>query len=222
MLAVYTFVFSIIFKARWNVGSGDKAEFAMALFAGLTVYSVFSEVLNRAPTLIINNSNYVTKVVFPLEVLPLTTILNAVFHMLVSTVILLLFVFTVKHHVSWTVVLFPLVVLPLLFMTLGFAWLFSALGVYVRDMGQMIGVVTSALLFLSPVFYPITSMPTSVRWLFYFNPVTVPIEQARSVLLWGQWPDPLVGGGYLLVSLLVAWLGLLAFNRLRQGFADVL
>ncbi len=222
MLAVYTFVFSVVFKARWNLGSGDKAEFAMALFAGLTVYTVFSEVLSRAPNLIVENSSYVTKVVFPLEILPLVTLVNAVFHMLISMSILLAFIVLVKHAIPWTVLLFPVIIFPLLLVTIGLSWLLSALGVYVRDLGQMIGVIISAMLFLSPVFYPISSMPESVRWLFYLNPVTLPIEQARSVVLWGHIPDLWAWGGYFLSSVLVSLLGLWAFNRLRGGFSDVL
>ena len=159
MLAVYTFVFSVVFKARWQVGSDNQTEFAIVLFAGMIVFGVFSECVNRAPGLILNNPNYVKKVVFPLEIMPWVSLGSAFFHALVSLGVLLLFSLIVSQSCPWTVFLLPAVLLPLALLVLGLGWFFSSLGVYLRDVGQTIGLVTTVLMFLSPVFYPVTAIP---------------------------------------------------------------
>lgn len=222
MLTVYTFVFSVIFQARWNSQSTSKSEFALLLFAGLMMFNIFAECINRAPSIILNNANYVKKVVFPLEILPWVSMGSSLFHMLVSlTVWLLAYVlfFGLPHP---TILYFPLVVLPLLLMILGLTWLLASLGVYLRDVSQVIGVATTLLMFLSPVFYPATAWPERVRPLLFLNPLTPAIEQAREVLYWGRSPD----FGLLLVEfiagLVVAWLGFAWFQKTRRGFADVL
>lgn len=222
MLAVYTFVFSVVFKARWSGGNDSRTEFALVLFAGIIVFTLFSECVNRAPGLILGNVNYVKKVVFPLEILPVVTLGAAAFHLLASTAVWLVFylVFFGVPHPS--VLLLPLVLLPLVFFTLGVSWMLASLGVYLRDVGQIVGVLTTALLFLSPIFYPVSALPESYRIFLHLNPLTPVIEQTRQVLVWGTWPDPVFWLGTLAVGLVVAWLGFAGFQKTRRGFADVL
>jgi lipopolysaccharide transport system permease protein len=221
MLVIYTFVFSAVFKMRWDVGSNSKTEFAMVLFPGLIVFTLFSECLNRAPSLILSNVNYVKKVVFPLEILPCVALGSATFHSAVSLCvwfIAYLFLFGVPHL---SVVLIPLVLLPLLLFILGVSWLLASLGVYLRDVAQFMGVITTVLMFLSPIFYPVNAFPQKYRGLLFFNPVTPAIEQARDVLFWGKAPDLSMYLIYLVGGAFVAWCGFVWFQKTRRGFADV-
>lgn len=222
MLLVYTFVFSVVFKARWGLGVGDsRAGFAIVLFVGMIVHGLFSEVANRAPGMILGNVSYVKRVVFPLEVLPWIGMASALFHMGVSLVVLLLAQLILTHHVPWTVVLFPVVVAPLILATMGLAWFLAAMGVYMRDVGQTIGIVTTVLLFLAPVFYPVSALPEQYQAWIHLNPLTFVIEEGRKVLLSGQLPN---WGGwwiYLALSLALSWGGFWWFQKARKGFADV-
>jgi lipopolysaccharide transport system permease protein len=222
MLMVYTFVFSVVFKARWSVGSDSKTEFALVLFAGLIVFNLFAECVNRAPGLILANVNYVKKVVFPLEILPWVALGSALFHTLVSLgvwLIAYLIFFGVPHL---TVLLLPVIILPLLLLIIGVTWGLTSLGVYLRDVSQFIGILTTVLMFLSPIFYPAIALPEGYRYLLLLNPLTPAIEQIRDVLFWGKAPDMSVISVYMLAALLIAWLGFAWFQKTRKGFADVL
>jgi lipopolysaccharide transport system permease protein len=221
MLAVYTFVFSVVFKARWGGAEEGKAQFALVLFAGLIVHALFAEVLNRAPGLIIANVNYVKRVMFPLEVLPVIALVSALFHALVSIAVLLIAFLLVNGHLHWTVVLLPFVLLPLMILTLGLAWMLASVGVFVRDIGQSIGLLTMMLLFMSPVFFPVSALPPEFQSWMMLNPLTFIIEQAREVLIWGRLPNWTGLLAYGLVGLAVAWAGFFWFQKTRKGFADV-
>ena len=226
MLTVYTFVFSEVFKARWGgAGHGavqSKTQFAVLLFAGLIVLNLFSEVINRAPTLVVANVNFVKKVVFPIDVLPVSAMGAALFHCGVSVVVLLIAVLVFNGSLAWTVVFFPLVLLPLVIVTLGLAWILASLGVFLRDVGQTISLVTTVLMFLSPVFYPVTAVPARFRPFIMANPLTFVIEQARDVLIWGRLPDWFGLAIYMCAACGVAWAGYACFQKTRKGFADVL
>ncbi|TVR11873.1 MAG: ABC transporter permease [Planctomycetota bacterium] len=223
MLVVYTFVFSVVFKARWGIGDDEsKAQFAVVLFVGLIVHGLLAEVFNRAPGLILGNVNYVKKVVFPLEILPVISMGAALFHSLVSLGVLLIAFFIFNGYLHWTAVVAPLVVLPLVILTLGLAWLLASLGVFLRDVGQTIGIITTVMLFLAPVFYPITALPEAMRPWIMLNPLTFIIEQAREVLIWGRLPNWTGLGIYTVVATVVAWVGFAWFQKTRKGFADVL
>ena len=223
MLAVYTFVFSVVFRAKWGVGGEEgNVEFAVVLFVGLIVHSLFVEVINRAPTLILSNVNYVKKVVFPLEILPVISMGAALFHGFVSLGVLLGAFVLLNGFLHWTVLLVPLVLLPLIFVTLGFAWLLASLGVYLRDVGQTIGIITTVMLFLAPVFYPMSALPEKYHVFILVNPLTFIIEQARQVLIFGQTPNWSGLAVYTAVSLIMVWVGYWWFQKTRKGFADVL
>lgn len=223
MLIIYTFVFSVVFKARWNMaGTENKADFAIILFVGMIVHGLFAECINRAPGLILSNVNYVKKVIFPLEILPWTALGSALFHATISLFVLLLAQIVFGHDIPWTAVFFPLILLPLVFTTLGFAWFLASLGVYIRDIGQLTTMFTTVLLFLSPVFYPLSSLPPKFQIWLQLNPLTFIIEEGRNTLIFGQIPD---FGGWLvrlIVGVLIAWIGYVWFQKTRKGFADVL
>lgn len=223
MLTVYTFVFSVVFRARWGIGEEEgKIQFAVVLFVGMIMHGLLAEVLNRAPGLILGNVNYVKKVVFPLEILPVISMGAALFHGLISLVVLLMAIVLFNGYLHWTAIFIPLVVLPLVVLTLGLAWMLASLGVFLRDVGQTIGIVTMVMLFLAPVFYPITALPEEVRPWLMANPLTFIIEQAREVLIWGRLPNWVGLGIYALVASVVAWAGYAWFQKTRKGFADVL
>ena len=224
MLVVYTFVFSEIFKSRWGGVGGDdsKTQFAVVLFVGMIVLGLFSEVLNRAPSLILGNVNYVKKVIFPLEILPIIAMGAALFHSLISLCVLLAAFALFNGYLQWTAVFIPLVLLPLVIVTTGLAWILAAIGVFLRDVGQTIGIITTVLMFLSPVFYPVTAVPERFRPFIMANPLTFIIEQARDVLIWGNTPNWIGLGVYTLVASKVAWAGFALFQKTRKGFADVL
>jgi lipopolysaccharide transport system permease protein len=222
MLAVYTFFFSIVFKAKWGSGGGSKTEFAMVAFVGLIVFNFFVECVNRAPALIISNSNFVKKVVFPLDILPFVVIVSALFHATISCSVWLIFhlvFFGLPHSTAF---LLPLVFIPLILTTLGVSWIVASLGVYLRDVSQVVSMVTAALMFLSPIFYPVSSTPEEFQLLIQFNPLTPAIEHARDFLVYGKGVPLLPYLFELGLSMMVAWAGFMWFQKTRKGFADVL
>jgi len=222
MLGVYSFVFSVVFQARWNTGGDSKAEFALALFVGLIVHSLLAECMTRAPGTILGNQSYVKKVVFPLEILPWIAMGSTLFHVAVSLTVWTLFYFIVHHTLQWTIIFAPLVFMPLILLSLGIFWFLSSLGVYLRDIGQVTGVVTTILLFMSPVFFPASRLPDPYRSLLFLNPLTFIIEQMRDVLMWGKLPN---FSGLLIafcIGTFAAWFGFVWFQKTRRGFADVI
>ena len=222
MLAIYTFVFSVVFQARWGTSEESKTQFAVVLFAGLIVHTLFSDVINRAPQLVLGNVNYVKKVVFPLEILPVVQLLSATFHALVSVAVLIAAQLVFQGSLPITALLLPVVLLPFLLLTLGLAWWLASLGVFVRDVGQTISLVTSVMLFMSPVFFPVQSLPPALQPWMHLNPLTFVIEQVREVVVWGRLPDWQGLAVYSLASIATAWLGFAWFQKTRKGFADVL
>ena len=222
MLVVYTFVFSVVFKAKWGMGDENKYSFAIALFVGMIVHGLFAEMVNRAPGLILSNVNYVKKVIFPLEILPVIGMGAALFHTLISLVVLLAAILLINGSLAWTALFFPLIILPLLIATLGVAWFLASLGVFVRDVGQTVGIFTTVLMFISPVFYPISALPEKFQIWLMLNPLTFIIEQSRAVMIFGKLPDWAGLGIYTAASLAMAWAGYWWFQKTRKGFADVL
>ena len=223
MLGVYTFFFSFVFKSRWgNAQDAGHADFAIVLFVGLIVHGLFAESINRAPTLINSNVSYVKKVVFPLEVFPWIAMGSALFHAGISVVVLLALQLAIVGSLHWTIIFLPLVVLPLILITLGFVWFLAATGVYVRDISQTTGLITSVMLFVSPVFYPISTLPHKMQLIVMLNPLTLIIEESRKVLLFGEMPNWSALGVYSIVSVVVLWIGFWWFQKTRKGFADVL
>ncbi|MDT7128617.1 ABC transporter permease [Citrobacter braakii] len=224
MLMIYTLVFSVVFKARWGAAAVNepKTQFAIILFVGLIMHSFLAECLLRAPNLILQYSNYVKKVVFPLEILPIVVVLSAVFQSLISSAVLIMAFFIFNGFVNWTIIFAPLVFLPLIILSLGLTWLISSLGVYIRDIGQSIGVIVTVLIFLSPVFYPLSALPSGMQHIVLLNPLTYIIEQSRSVIVWGQLPDFVGLSIYSFVSLCLTYFCYIWFQKTRKGFADVI
>jgi lipopolysaccharide transport system permease protein len=221
MLVVYAFVFGKVFGAKWRVGDATQSDFTVALFAGLLAYNLFAECVNRAPSLILSNPSFVTKVVFPLELLPLVVLAGALFNFVIGFFVWLAFHALVIGSPPLTVLLLPLALLPLLALAAGLTWLLASLGVFLRDAAQVVGILTTALLFLSPVFFPVSALPEPYRSLILWNPLAVPIEWVRALMMWGQVPDVGLFLARLGLTLMFAWLCFAWFQFTRKGFADV-
>lgn len=222
MLTVYTLVFSVAFQTKWGVEESNKAKFAIVLFSGMIVHALFAECLNRAPTLITSTPNFVRKVVFPLEILPWMALFSALLHFSVSFCVLVLFCVLTATPIHAGILLAPIVLIPLVFMLLGFSWVLASLGVYLRDLAQILTVVTSVTLFLAPVFYPIEALPEAYQSLMLWNPITLPVMELRDVMLWGKsidWSQWFVS---LILSLGIFQIGFWWFQKTRSAFADVL
>ena len=223
MLGVYTYVFGIVFKARWNPdASTGILEFAVVLFAGLLTFGIFSECVNRAPSLMMQNPGFVKRVVFPLEIMPWVVLCSSLFHTLISLAVLALVMLAGFGALPATWPLIVVVLVPLILFVLGISWALAALGVYLRDLAQTINIVTTVMMFLCPIFYPASAVPEGFRWAVDWNPMSFFIEQTRAVLIWGRLPDFAGLAAAAIGGMAVAWLGLAVFQHARDGFADVL
>lgn len=223
MLAIYSFVFSQVFKVRWaaDLPSGEWG-FAMNLFAGLIVFNLFAESVSRAPSLILNHANYVTKLVFPLEILPIAHLLAALFHAVIGIIVLVAGMLAIQGSVPPTLLYVPLVLFQVTLFAMGISWILSAAGVYFRDLGQIVVPVVTGLLFLSPVFYPVAALPERWHPIAALNPLALPIEQVRLLSIAGDTPAIVHSLTYFGMALLVAWIGFAIFQHARSGFADVI
>ncbi len=221
LLGVYGFVFGVVYAARWGSPHETRAPFALVLFAGLIVFQLVADVLSRAPLTIVSQPSLVTKVVFPLEILPAVPVGAALVQAGVNLG-LLLTALAMTAGLPATALWLPVVLAPLAVLLLGLSWFLAALGVYVRDIGHLMGMVLTAALFLSPVLYPLERVPLPWRHLLLANPLTVPVEAVRAVLLAGEPPAWEALGLYFLVALAGAAGGLAWFHTTRRGFADVL
>jgi len=222
MLLVYSFVFSVVFKAKWDHPGAEDANFGVILFSGMIIHALFSEPMVLSSTSITGNTQYVKKVVFPLEIMAWSTTIVASFQALISFLILIVFMLFSGMTIHPTLLLFPVVVAPLVLLSVGLGWILSSLTVFIRDIAQLVGIVSTIALFISPVFYPVDRLPLVWQSIIYLNPISYIVDQMRRIAIYGEMPDWAGLGLYTLVSLLVAWLGLALFQRLRSGFADVL
>lgn len=222
MLIVYSIAFGSVFKSRWPQQVDGGPDYTLILFVGLIVHGFFTECLTRAPSLVVGNPSYVKRVVFPLEILPWPMVLSAFFHLLMNLAVLLL-LYGLRYGVpSPTVLLFPLVMLPLALVGAGTGWLLASLGVYLRDISQITGVLSAAMLFLSSAVVPVETLSPRYQLVFRLNPLSFIIDQARNVALWNQMPDWRGLLLYTAVALLFCYVAHAWFRATRSGFADVL
>jgi len=223
MLLVYTFVFGMVMRVKWGVAGQDNIEFGIILFAGLLLHSFLAEVFIGSVALMTGNQQYVKKVVFPLEILTLVKLSNALFHLLLGVLILIVIFLISGGTLYWTILLAPVVLAPFVIFLLGMSWFISVLGVYVRDLSQFMGVLVTMLLFLGPIVYPFERVPEVLKsYVLWLNPLTIIVEQFRAVVLFGQMPDWTLLGVYTVVALLMLGVGVWFFEKTRDGFADVI
>lgn len=222
MLVIYAVAFGAIIKSRWPQQIEGGPGYALILFVGLIVHGFFTECLTRAPNLVVGNPSYVKRVVFPLEILPWPMVLSALFHAVVNVLVLLVLMVALSGPPPWTFVFFPLVLLPLALLCAAIGWLLASLAAYLRDIGQITGVISAALLFLSSALMPVESVSPAYRLIFRLNPLTFIIDQMRAVTLWGQMPDWPALAGFAAVNLVFCYVCYGWFRATRSGFADVL
>jgi len=221
MLGVYTLVFGFIFGGSFGHPGETKTQFALGLFCGLLLWDFIGGSLSGAPGLIISNPNYVTKVIFPLEILPLCSVGASFFHMLIGFLPLLLFVLIADGGIPITALQVIPILIPVILYCLGLTWIFSALGVFLRDIGSLIPPALTIIMFLSAIFFPLSAIPKDFRWIVGLNPAAILISMARNALVFGQSLDWAILGIQTALSLAVAILGYALFLKCKPAFADV-
>lgn len=221
LLMSFTFVFGEIFGARWPHPAGHAAPFALIMYCGLVVFNIFSEVVSVAPRLIHSYQSYVKKIIFPVEILPVVLVATACIHAAINIFILFLAI-TLFGELHPTILLIPVILLPMLFFTLGIAWFLSAAGVFVRDLVHVMPVFVQITMFLSPVFYAVSYVPKYLQWFYRINPLSVVIENLRSVALWAEVPHWGNWSLILAISLITAIIGYIFFIHSKEEFSNVL
>jgi len=226
MLSIYTFIFAVIFGAKWGLPQEGKMDFAIVLFAGIITFNIFSEVVNSAPSIVLSSGTFVKKVVFPLEILPVTKLFSALINALFSTTILLFAILASHHSLPWTTLLLPLVWLPLLLLSLGLAYFLASIGTFVRDVGHFISLAVTVLFFISPIFFPMQRMlhilPQRLHIFYKLNPIAIFVEDTRRVLIFGTYPDWPWTLLMLVIGMASFVFGFIWFMKSKKAFADVL
>jgi len=221
LLVVYTLIFGVIFQGSFGQ-DGGKAPFALALFSALIFFQLFSDTVGRSTSLLPSNPGFITKVVFPLEILPVALLGSALLHFFAGLLILFAGLLLLNHSLPWTVILFPALLLPMLLLSLGLAWFLSALGLYFRDLDAVVPPVLMALTFLSAIFYPLSAIPERFQVFALLNPLVGFSEMSRAIFIFGEIPDWRVWLYCLGISIVSALVGYFVFTRLKKGFSDAL
>ena len=224
MIGIYSFVFGNIMRSRWIEpanGADGIYSFAMLMFAGFILFGIFAEAIGRGPGLMLENPSYIKKVVFPLDLMPWVVVTTAFVSAVIAFAVFLILFLMLYGLPPVTILLLPLVTLPVVLITLGLTYFLASFGVFLRDLRQFVPLITTALLFLSPVFYPLDAVPEQFKGVIALNPMTIAVVEARQVIFWGQIPDPLEWSLYTLAGFVLASLGHAWFSRTKKGFADV-
>ena len=221
MLGIYTVVFGVFMQVRWP-GVDDTLIYSIIIYTGLIVLNFFSECINRSSSIIVGNPNFVKKIIFPLEIYPWVIVGTALFQALINMGILALFSLMLLGKIHFTIFLVPLIFIPLILVTLGMSWLLCSLGVFIRDITHAMVFIMQIVMYLSPIFYSITTVPHNFQFVLFANPLTYIIEQTRRIAIFGQSPQWLGLGFYFSISIFVAWFGFVWFQKTKDGFADVL
>jgi homopolymeric O-antigen transport system permease protein len=221
MLGFYTFVFGVLLKVRWPGLEGSTFQVALLYFSGLILFDFVLECLTRAPALLAEQISYVKKVLFPLEILAWVVVGGALFRVLVGSAILLVFYLAIDGLPPVSALAAPLLVLPLALVAVGFTWFLSAIGVFVRDFRHAVLVLAPVTMFLTPIFFPLSTVSEPLRSLLYLNPLTFIIESMRATLFMGEWPNWPALALYTVVAWAFAWAGRGWFLFVRGEFADV-
>lgn len=222
LLGIYTFVFGVIFKSRWEGISDSITSFSITLFIGLITYNIFSESVSKSPWLITSNQNFVKKILFPIEILSIVNLFSSLFTFSMSFLAWLVMSLIFDQKVSLEILLLPFLIIPISIFSLGCSWFVSALGVYLKDIGQIISMLIMILLFASPVFYPMSSIPSDYQFLMKLNPLAQGIQMVRDVCIYNTLPNLGQFIYSMILSLVCALLGLSFFKKVKKGFPDVI
>jgi lipopolysaccharide transport system permease protein len=222
MLALFTFVFGYIFNGKFNPKAHETpAEFALALFVGLAFFNVFAQSMGSASGLVVGNAAYVKSLAFPLEILPLASVLNALLNLAIALAICFTAHLVMYGFLRWTVLWLPLHVACIALLGLGISWFLAALSVFIRDVPAIVAPISMVLMFVSGCFFPLSVMSPRVRWLAELNPLAVIIDQARGALMYDQSPGPLKLAYVFVFAVVFAVAGYAFFMKAKPAFADV-
>lgn len=223
ILVVYTLAFSVILGAhKLSDTYSNPLEYVVTLFAGLTIFFFFSEVMSASPDLITRKANFVKKVVFPLPILVSSRVIASAFTLLINLALLLGFILVKDGALPLTTLLLPLILMPVFVFTLGMAFALAAIGVYLPDVRQIMNPLTRMLFYLTPIVYPITIVPEEYRSFFWLNPMTIMVHHLQTILIQGQVPNWITLGYFYVAAALMFFAGFGLFKRLKSGFADVI
>lgn len=227
MLSIYTLVFQHILGVKWGTQSSTSpmtsgVDFALNLYLGLVVFNIFSESLQAAPTVLRAHRHLIKKVLFPTRILPTIPVGMALCDAALGLALWLVVYVCVLGLPPLTAFYLPLVLLPLILFVMGLCWLIASLSVYMRDMTQIVRFVITGLLFLSPIFFPLQSMPMDLQSYLSFNPLAIEIDMLRGIMIEGITPDWGTYLGFLGVSAVIYLAGYYWFELTRDGFVDVL
>ncbi|OBZ07845.1 hypothetical protein A8L34_24750 [Bacillus sp. FJAT-27264] len=224
MLGVYSFIFVSVFKSKWGDSSIQDGNmlYTMMIFAGLIPFQIFSESVNRSVNVLSQSSNYIKKVVIPIEIIPFSIVFSTIINSFFSVALLVIGKIMFLSTPNWTFIFIPLILIPIMILSLGASLIVAALGIYLRDLVYVVGLLVNILFYMSPIFYSAEAIPERFRFFIHLNPIAPIITQFRNVFINGQLFSVSSYITSLLVSIIVFLLGLSIFNYLRKGFADVI
>ncbi len=222
LLAIYTIVFGTIVKMSWGPEDTGLGGFAIMLFCGMIPFNFFSEVLTRSSQIIPGSPNYVKRISFPTEILPVMVNISGLVHALISLLILMIAQLLLVGHIAWTVPFLALIWIPVLISALACSLFVAAVGVFVRDLPHVIGLAFSALFFLTPIIYPASRVPERLRFILFINPIAFAASNIRKVLVYGMMPNWGSLIAYTAVSLVVLYVAMRYFEIMKRRFADVI
>lgn len=221
MVAVYTFVFGAVLKSSWSTSTSSPYQVPLIFFSGLMVFGFFMEVVMRAPNYIRDNKTYVTKIIFPIDILCWVLVGTALFKFCVNLTLLLLFLAIFGGGLSWETLLLPLLMLPFILLIVGAAWILAAIGAFIRDLSHALQALGPIIMFISPVFYSVAQVPEPFRPLYFLNPLTFMLESARDLLFFERVFSFQAYLVFAVAACSIFVLGYMFFQKVRPGFADV-
>jgi lipopolysaccharide transport system permease protein len=221
MMLTYFFVFGIVMQSKFP-NDPSTTGFALYFLAGMLPWLAFSEAVGRAPFIMVEHRNFIKKLVFPVETLPVNVVAAGLVTEFFGMILFALALLAIRGRVPWTVVYLPLVIVPQILLTAGLAWFLAALGVFVRDLGQVIGYLLTVTMFITPIFYSEQGLPKFAASVQKVNPIFTLVHSYRAVLLDGSAPNWTSLAWLALASALVFLLGHAWFYKLRKSFADLI
>lgn len=221
LVTIYSFVFGVVLNAGWQITPRSRLEIPLIYFTGVIVFLFFMEIVTRSPNCIRDNKTYVTKIIFPVDILSWVLAGTSLVKFTVNVCLLIALLAFATGSVPSGVLMLPLLMVPFVLMAVGLSWMLAAVGAFIRDLSHALAAIMPIIMFVSPVFYPVDRVPEPFRTAYYLNPLTYMLESVRGLLFFGT---PVHLGGYLafwLASVVTFVLGYALFRRLRPGFADV-
>ncbi len=221
LMLTYFFVFGMVLNSRFG-NDPSRAGFALYFLAGMLPWLAFSEAVGRAPTVMVEHRNFIKKLVFPVETLPVNLVAAGLVTETFGVLLFVLALVIIRHSVPVTLLYLPALIVPQILFTAGVCWFLAALGVFVRDLAQVNGFLLTIWFFITPICYPETSLPKAAAALLQKNPVYVLVRGYRAILLEHSAPDWRALGWVTVVGIAAFLVGHAWFYKLRKSFADII